>query len=116
MVVIATFWDVIWWLLWAFILAAYFYLLIVVFSDLWTNEWNGWITALWTLFIFIVPLIGIIAYMIFRPEPSPEEQAAMYRQQAGISDAEELEKLADLHERGVLTDEEFANQKAKILG
>ena len=29
---------------------------------------------------------------------------------------DELEKLADLHEKGILTDEEFAAAKAKILG
>ncbi|MFM7062295.1 MAG: PH domain-containing protein [Actinomycetes bacterium] len=32
------------------------------------------------------------------------------------SPADELAKLADLHARGVLTDEEFAAQKAKLLG
>ena len=116
MLIIADFWDVIAWLFWAFLLAAYFYILIVVFADLWTNEWNGWITALWTFFIFFFPLIGILAYIIFRPEPSPEQKAAAMRQEAGISDAEELEKLSELHDRGVLSDEEFAAQKAKILG
>jgi hypothetical protein len=30
--------------------------------------------------------------------------------------ADELIKLADLHKRGVLTDEEFAAQKARLLG
>jgi uncharacterized membrane protein YdbT with pleckstrin-like domain len=35
---------------------------------------------------------------------------------SGISTADELAKLADLHARGVLTDEEFAEQKAKLLG
>jgi hypothetical protein len=34
---------------------------------------------------------------------------------AAADPAEQLGKLADLHERGVLTDEEFATQKAKIL-
>jgi hypothetical protein len=34
----------------------------------------------------------------------------------GPSAAEELTQLADLHARGVLTDEEFAAQKAKLLG
>ena len=29
---------------------------------------------------------------------------------------EQLKQLADLHQQGVLTDEEFAVQKAKILG
>ncbi len=116
MLILAEFWDVIWWLFWAFLLAAYFYILIVVFADLWTNKWNGWITAAWTVAIFFFPLIGILAYMIFRPEPTADEKAAFYRQQAGISDAEELEKLASLHDQGVLSDEEFAAQKARVLG
>jgi Short C-terminal domain len=29
---------------------------------------------------------------------------------------EQLQKLAQLHEQGILTDEEFAAQKAKLLG
>jgi hypothetical protein len=37
-------------------------------------------------------------------------------QTAAADPAEQLTKLADLHERGALTDEEFAEQKAKILG
>ena len=34
----------------------------------------------------------------------------------GPDDVEQLAKLAELHDRGVLTDAEFAAQKAKILG
>jgi Short C-terminal domain len=34
----------------------------------------------------------------------------------GSDPLEQLQKLADLHDRGVLTDAEFAEQKAKILG
>ena len=103
------------WLFFAFLLAVWLYLLIVVFSDLWTNAWNGWITAAWTVGIIGFPLIGILAYMIFRPEPTPGEKAAMYRQQAGISTAGELERLSDLYNKGVLTDDEFAEQKARVL-
>lgn len=33
-----------------------------------------------------------------------------------MNDAEELSKLADLHARGVLNDEEFAKAKARLLG
>lgn len=33
-----------------------------------------------------------------------------------MNDAEELNKLADLHARGVLNDEEFAKAKARLLG
>lgn len=33
-----------------------------------------------------------------------------------MTDADELSKLADLHARGVLNDEEFAKAKARVLG
>jgi hypothetical protein len=39
------------------------------------------------------------------PPPAPEEDATA-----------QLAKLAELHTQGVLTDEEFAASKAKILG
>jgi hypothetical protein len=42
-------------------------------------------------------------------------QAAGAAAPAAVDPTERLGKLADLHERGVLTDEEFATQKAKIL-
>jgi hypothetical protein len=45
------------------------------------------------------------------------EAAADFRARAADSDPlERLEKLADLHDRGVLSDAEFAAQKAKLLG
>jgi membrane protease subunit (stomatin/prohibitin family) len=44
-------------------------------------------------------------------------QAAAGAQAAAAPDpTDKLTKLADLHDRGVLSDEEFATQKAKILG
>jgi Short C-terminal domain len=52
-----------------------------------------------------------------------QEDAEQYAQQAPPPAAEEeddgaaqLQKLAQLHTQGVLTDEEFAAAKAKILG
>ncbi len=46
-----------------------------------------------------------------------EPQAAPATASAGTEDvAAQLEKLADLKAKGVLTDEEFAAQKAKLLG
>ena len=35
---------------------------------------------------------------------------------SGNTDVEELQKLAQLHEAGALTDDEFASEKAKVLG
>jgi Short C-terminal domain len=60
-----------------------------------------------------------------RPKPQaarrPKPQAARTSTVApivgsGNGTTDELERLADLHKRGTLTDEEFAAAKAKILG
>lgn len=49
------------------------------------------------------------------PPPGAAAEAAPA---AGLSTEamEQLKKLADLHQSGILTDEEFATQKARILG
>jgi len=44
------------------------------------------------------------------PEPAPAAPAA-----AAPDPIEQLKELAQLHAQGVLTDEEFAAQKAKLL-
>jgi hypothetical protein len=44
--------------------------------------------------------------------PAPAAPVA----QAPPNPIEQLRKLGELHEQGVLTDEEFAAQKAKLLG
>jgi len=46
------------------------------------------------------------------PEPVPEPAAPAGLSQEAMA---QLEKLADLHKSGILTDEEFAAQKARIL-
>ncbi len=51
-----------------------------------------------------------------------EEQEARRRRRrlpprpAGADEADEIQRLAELHASGALTDEEFAAAKAKILG
>jgi hypothetical protein len=44
----------------------------------------------------------------YAPPPPPAEPA--------VDPIEQLKKLGALHEQGILTDEEFAAEKAKVLG
>lgn len=46
----------------------------------------------------------------------PEHNVTPTASNEGPSAVSELERLADLHARGSLTDEEFAKAKARILG
>jgi len=103
---------------WIFMLAIWFWLLIVIFADIFGRDMSGWAKAGWTFFIIFLPLLGILAYMIWRPKPTDEEIAAAQADQmaaAGVTNADQLEKLSALHDQGKLTDDEYAKEKAKIL-
>ena len=115
-----TFWGVIGWIFWVFLLAIWFYLLIVVFMDLFSrHDLSGWAKAAWTIGIILFPLIGIVIYLITRPKPTQEEVAeaqAAEARAAGITAADQLTQLSALHDQGKLSDEEFAAEKKKLIG
>jgi hypothetical protein len=113
-----------------FIFLIWFWLLIVVFSDIFrSHDLGGLAKALWVIFMIVLPFLGILIYLIARGGKMHERAAAQAAQQqkafdtyvkqaasdSGASSAEELTKLADLKAKGVLTDAEFEAQKAKIL-
>ena len=90
---------------------------------------GGWAKALWVIFVIVLPFLGILVYLIARggkmheraAQQAEEQQKAFdsyVKQAAGTSgsSADELAKLADLKQQGVLTDSEFEAQKAKLLG
>ena len=115
-----SFWNVIGWIFWVFLLAIWFYLLIVVFMDLFSrHDLSGWAKAAWTIGIIILPLLGILIYLITRPKPTQEEVAeaqAAEARAAGITAADQLTQLSALHDQGKLSDEEFAAEKKKLIG
>jgi hypothetical protein len=98
----------------------------VVFDIFRSHDLSNWAKALWVLFIFVFPLIGVLAYLIVRGHTLHEHQTedrAQYeafqrfsRGQSSGSPTDDLHRLADLRDRGVLTDEEFERAKAKVLG
>jgi Na+-transporting methylmalonyl-CoA/oxaloacetate decarboxylase gamma subunit len=114
-----------------FIFLIWFWLLIMVFSDVFrSHDLGGLAKALWVIFMIVFPFLGILIYLIARGGKMHERAAAQAAQQqkafdtyvkqaagdaGSASSAEELTKLADLKAKGVLTDAEFETQKAKIL-
>ncbi len=112
-----------------FVLIIWFWLLIVVFGDIFrSHDMGGVAKMLWVLFIIILPFLGIFVYLIARGGKMHERAAAQAAQQqrafddyvkttagAGTNSTEQLSKLADLKQQGVITDAEFEAQKAKIL-
>jgi type VI protein secretion system component VasK len=87
------------------------------------DDMNGWSKALWVLAIFLVPFLGTLIYLIVRPAgATSEERAALDQANRHIAAtfaredrASQLKTLSDLHDRGKLTDDEFAAEKARLM-
>ena len=116
-----TIFEIFLWILW-------FWVLIYVFVDIFrSRDLSGWGKALWFIFVLIIPLIGVLVYLIARggkmhehavqeAKQQDQEFRAYVQQAAGTGNsADQLAKLADLRDRGVITPEEFEREKAKVL-
>ena len=120
--------EVLWSMIWFFLFFIWIWLLIIVFSDIFrSHDLSGWGKALWLIFVFVLPYLGVFVYLIARGHKMSEHAAQAAQQQdaafrqavqqaAGTgSTADELTKLADLKASGAITDEEYQQLKAKAL-
>ena len=120
--------QVFWSMLWFFLFFIWIWLLIIVFSDIFRSpDLSGWGKALWSIFIIIVPYLGVFVYLIARGhkmqdhalQQAQQQDAAMrqYVQNVTASGgaADEIARLADLRDKGVISDAEFQQAKAKAL-
>jgi ABC-type multidrug transport system fused ATPase/permease subunit len=120
--------DVFWTMLEFFAFFIWIWLLIIVFSDIFrSHDLGGGAKALWVLFVLIVPLFGVLIYLIARGGKMHERAEKQAQQQdeafrAYVQDAaqapnsaDQLEKLAQLKSSGAITDAEYEAGKAKIL-
>ncbi len=121
--------DLFWTMLEIFLFVIWIWILIAIFGDIFrSDDMGGGAKALWVIFVIVLPFLGILVYLVARGGKMQQrslDQAqrqkdafdAQVRQAAGASGGvDELAKLADLKEKGVLTDAEFQAQKAKLLG
>jgi hypothetical protein len=123
---LSVFWSIFEFFLWVI----WIWILIIVFIDIFrSHDLSGWAKALWFLFVLFIPLIGVLVYLIVRGGSMHERAVASARQQdqdfrhyvqdaaasSPASTADQLTKLADLRDRGVISPEEFEREKAKVL-
>jgi len=119
--------SLLWTMLEFFLFIIWIWLLITIFGDIFrSHDMNGWVKALWVIFVIVLPFLGIFVYLIARGGKMQEraiKDAAQQRQAmdsyvrdvASTSPVDDLAKLADLKDKGVLTDAEFQSEKAKLL-
>jgi hypothetical protein len=122
---------VFWSFLWFFLFFIWIWLLIVVFSDIFrSHDLSGWAKALWIIFVVILPYLGVFVYLIARGRHMQEHAVADAKQRdadfrqyvqsaaapSSSNTADELARLADLRDKGVISEAEFQQAKAKALG
>ena len=111
-----------------FFFVIWIWILITILSDLFRDhELSGWAKAAWVLFLVFIPFLTALIYLIARGEGMRDRTIKAQadakkhfdeyvRQQAhAASPADELHKLAELKDKGALSQEEFDQAKQKLL-
>jgi len=123
--------NIFWTIFELFLWIIWIWILIWIFIDIFrSHDLSGWAKALWFLFVLFIPLVGVLVYLIVRGGSMHEravsdarrqdQEFRQYVRQAAASSpastADQLTKLADLRDRGVISPQEFESEKAKVLG
>ena len=121
--------DVFLTMLWFFLWILWFFLLFRVIVDVFrSHDLSGLAKAGWLVFVIVLPFLGVFVYLIARGGKMADRDAAQaqaqdeayraYVRQAAHenrSTADELTKLADLHDHGVISDADYEAAKEKVL-
>lgn len=118
-------------IVWFFLAILWFFLLFRVIADIFrSDDLGGWGKAGWLVFVILLPFLGVFVYLVARGGKMTERDVAQaqaqnqafraYVQDAAhgtstTSPADELAKLADLRQRGVISESDFQQGKDKIL-
>jgi ABC-type multidrug transport system fused ATPase/permease subunit len=121
--------EFLWSLLVIFFMVIYFMMLFQVIIDVFRrHDESGFQKALWLIALLILPLVGLLIYMIINSEGMAKRNVREFeRNQAAFDEhvrsvsgggggaAAEIAKANELRQSGAITDEEFAALKAKAL-
>lgn len=119
--------SLLWYTLLIFAFVSYLLALFSVISDLFRDQaLNGWFKALWLLFLFFIPFLTVLVYLVARGKGMAERQVAQARRAQGeaesyirsvaeVSPAQSIADAKKLLDDGVITAEEFEMLKAKAL-
>jgi hypothetical protein len=120
--------DVFWTMLVFFFWVIWIWLLITVFADLFSrHDISGWGKAAWTVFVIVLPYLGVLVYMIAEGKHMAERKAAQVKaSQAQFDDyvrdvagdsgpSDQIAKAKQLLDTGAIDATEFEQLKRKAL-
>ena len=120
--------NVFWTIIIVFAWVAWFWVLIIVISDLFSrHDIGGWAKAFWMLFVIVVPFLGVFIYVISqgkgmterrnRQVKASQQEFDSYVRQVAASDgpADQIAKAKQLLDNGTIDQAEFDRLKAQAL-
>jgi hypothetical protein len=118
-----TFWDVVWSMVFFFFWFMAIWIFIAIFADIFRRRdlSGGW-KAIWILVIFVIPFLGALIYIVARPKVTAQDVEMMTQADAaakaaaGVSPADQIEKLNQLKASGAITEPEYNELKKKAMG
>jgi hypothetical protein len=118
-----SFWNFLTDVITVFLFVVWFWLLIIVFSDLFRrHDISGWGKALWVIALLLFPYFGVFIYLITQSTRMADRNVQQaqrardeLRQVVGFSVADEIKKLDELKKSGAVSDAEFARLRAKLV-
>lgn len=106
-----------------FAFVVWFWLLIVVYGDLFRrHDISGWGKAIWVIAVILTSYLGVLAYLITQGRGMAERNAQQaqhardeLRRVVGFSVADEIDKLDRLRKSGSISDAEFTRLRTKLV-
>jgi hypothetical protein len=120
--------DIFWSMIIFFVWVIWIWMVIAILSDVFRRrDTSGWAKAAWTVFLIVLPFLGVLVYLIANHEGMAERSASQAREQRAQLDdyvqsvagrggpATEIDKAKQLLDDGTVTQEEFDAIKARAL-
>lgn len=123
-----SFWEYFWLVFACFAFAAYVMILFSILTDLFRDHrTSGWVKAVWVFFLFVLPIIGEMVYLIVRGRGMVERSARADRRYRAAEDAyipgvagtpspDDIATAKSLLDSGTITDEEYRVLAARARG
>ena len=117
-----TFWDIIWSMIFFYFVFMVIWVWVSVIGDIFRrNDMSGVSKAIWIIAVIFLPLLGCLIYLITRPKVTAQDVQIMTQADAaakaaaGVSSADQIEKLNQLLASGAITQPEYETLKAKAI-
>lgn len=118
--------NVFWTILMIVGFVVWIWLLIMIFADVFSrHDISGWAKAAWVIFVIVLPLLGVLVYLITQTrgmaERGAKQQAAAqsqfddYVRSVAGGPAAEIEKAKGLLDKGAISQAEFDAIKQRAL-